>query len=74
MTDDAPIDLAAKRPRAAKCPICGRPSTPDAKPFCSTRCREVDLARWFNEVYRVPVEADGDEDEEAVAAGRGEEG
>lgn len=37
------------------CPICGRPTTAAARPFCSSRCADVDLARWLNEAYRVPV-------------------
>ena len=28
------------------CPICGRPSQPATRPFCSPRCRAVDLGRW----------------------------
>lgn len=32
-------------------------------PFCSERCRLVDLGRWLGETYRVPVESD-DPDEE----------
>lgn len=37
------------------CPICGRPisaGSPEA-PFCSPRCRKVDLGRWLGERYRV---------------------
>jgi len=26
----------------------------EAFPFCSARCRAVDLARWFTGSYRVP--------------------
>jgi hypothetical protein len=39
-----------------KCPICGKPTewvdNPN-RPFCSERCRIVDLARWSSEDYRV---------------------
>jgi len=38
------------------CPICGKPlSLVDAPrgPFCSDRCRQVDLGRWLGERYRV---------------------
>jgi endogenous inhibitor of DNA gyrase (YacG/DUF329 family) len=42
------------------CPICDRPAAPrkdnPAFPFCSPRCRTVDLGKWLNEEYRVPVE------------------
>lgn len=48
---------------AAGCPICSRPvEDPRHRPFCSARCRRVDLGRWFGEAYRVPVD---DEDDEA---------
>ncbi|MCS6890313.1 MAG: DNA gyrase inhibitor YacG [Rhodovarius sp.] len=37
------------------CPICGRPAAPrPLAPFCSERCRRVDLARWLTEAYRLP--------------------
>ena len=26
------------------------------RPFCSERCRLLDLGRWANEEYRVPVQ------------------
>jgi endogenous inhibitor of DNA gyrase (YacG/DUF329 family) len=46
----------AEEPRRAKCPICGRPTEPAHKPFCSRRCADVDLHRWLSGVYRVPTE------------------
>jgi hypothetical protein len=39
-------------PRA--CPICGNARAPSHVPFCSQRCRDRDLARWFNDSYAVP--------------------
>ena len=35
------------------CPSCKRPSPAGTKhfPFCSDRCRLVDLGRWFKEDY-----------------------
>lgn len=47
--------------RAPTCPICGKPIAADREPprfhpFCSARCAEVDLGRWFGETYRVPAE------------------
>lgn len=52
-----------------RCPICkgpvrGRPENPDF-PFCSHRCRMIDLGNWFGGAYRVP-ERYLDEEEEAV--------
>jgi endogenous inhibitor of DNA gyrase (YacG/DUF329 family) len=41
------------------------------RPFCSARCRDVDLGRWFGEVYTVPaVEPGYDEDEAPDAPDR----
>ena len=37
------------------CPICARPTLPSLRPFCSTRCADIDLGRWFNETYAVPA-------------------
>ncbi len=47
------------------CPICGKPRTEAAAPFCSKRCADVDLHRWLQGVYAVPaVEDDGDAENE----------
>ncbi|MBC7338049.1 MAG: DNA gyrase inhibitor YacG, partial [Clostridia bacterium] len=37
-----------------RCPICGKqfdPETTDAMPFCSRRCKLIDLRRWLDEEY-----------------------
>jgi uncharacterized protein len=47
---------------AKKCPICGKPSTEASKPFCSERCRDVDLNRWLSDSYSIPAGKDDDED------------
>ena len=38
------------------CPICGKASLPDYRPFCSRRCADVDLGRWLTESYRIPAD------------------
>jgi len=53
---------SGKRP-ARKCPICGKPATEASKPFCSERCRDVDLNRWLSDSYRIPAK-DDEEDAE----------
>ncbi len=40
--------------KPAPCPICKRPAQPKFRPFCSARCAEIDLGRWFAEDYRIP--------------------
>jgi endogenous inhibitor of DNA gyrase (YacG/DUF329 family) len=41
-------------PTQGGCPICGRPVERQFAPFCSARCKQVDLNRWLSEVYIVP--------------------
>jgi uncharacterized protein len=38
------------------CPICGKRSVPRHQPFCSSRCADIDLGRWFKGAYRVETE------------------
>jgi len=49
-------------PRLAPCPICGKPLVQQFRPFCSGRCRDVDLNRWLKGVYAIPVTESDDED------------
>ncbi|MBI5280227.1 MAG: DNA gyrase inhibitor YacG [Candidatus Solibacter usitatus] len=41
-----------------KCPICKKEVRFGAPlmPFCSERCRLIDLGNWSDETYRIPVE------------------
>jgi endogenous inhibitor of DNA gyrase (YacG/DUF329 family) len=54
MTSTPPGDPAgpARRPR---CPVCGAPTDPRTRPFCSRRCADVDLHRWLSGRYAIPV-------------------
>ncbi|MFN3595424.1 MAG: DNA gyrase inhibitor YacG [Thiobacillaceae bacterium] len=49
-----------KPPRRVNCPTCGQPVEwrPENRwrPFCSERCKLIDLGSWAAERYRVPVE------------------
>lgn len=48
-----------------RCPICARLPDPAARPplpFCSRRCAQIDLGRWLNEEYRIPVADEEPED------------
>ena len=55
-------------PRTVRCPTCGTGVewTPQSKwrPFCSERCKLIDLGAWANESYRVPAVERDDDDEE----------
>jgi uncharacterized protein len=55
----APSKGAAKGKR---CPICGRPASEEAPPFCSPRCQDVDLNRWLSGSYVIPARDDEAED------------
>jgi uncharacterized protein len=50
---------SANSPRP--CPICGKPPTPQNRPFCSARCARIDLGRWLKGNYRIPTEEAPDE-------------
>jgi endogenous inhibitor of DNA gyrase (YacG/DUF329 family) len=42
------------------CPLCQKPTEHAFRPFCSQRCKQVDLGRWFQETYRIPSEEEED--------------
>jgi len=78
MSDEKPVTLATAGKPGSRCPICRRPTQRETRPFCSPRCRDIDLSRWLGGVYAVPkVELDeGDEDllEDLARAAEREEG
>jgi endogenous inhibitor of DNA gyrase (YacG/DUF329 family) len=40
-----------------QCPICNKPlQTQNYLPFCSERCKLIDLGAWVSERYRLPAE------------------
>ncbi|SDF28769.1 hypothetical protein SAMN04488105_11668 [Salipiger thiooxidans] len=49
------------------CPICGKPTEPKYRPFCSKRCADVDLAKWVSGSYAIPS-TDPEDMEEAIEA------
>lgn len=61
----------------ARCPICKGEAKARAKnpsfPFCSPRCKTIDLGHWMSETYRVPGDG-GDADDGDAGDGGGEEG
>ena len=58
----------APEKRARKCPICGKPVETAFRPFCSARCRDVDLAHWLGGTYAISGgSADADEDGDSAA-------
>lgn len=54
------------KPRLVRCPACGgdsvyAPSNP-YRPFCSERCKNMDLGAWASESFRVPEAPPREED------------
>jgi endogenous inhibitor of DNA gyrase (YacG/DUF329 family) len=42
-----------------RCSVCGNlfdPNHSTAMPFCSSRCKSIDLGRWLDERYSLPIE------------------
>ncbi|MBU3909338.1 MAG: DNA gyrase inhibitor YacG [Gammaproteobacteria bacterium] len=50
--------------RSVRCPICGAAVVwglqSKFRPFCSERCRQIDLGAWASDGYCVPGEASSD--------------
>lgn len=55
------------KPPVVICPHCGKEHRWDTnnafRPFCSERCKMIDLGRWANEEYRVAQPPEQDEQE-----------
>jgi endogenous inhibitor of DNA gyrase (YacG/DUF329 family) len=53
------------------CPICAQSAAPRpqnrAFPFCSPRCKAVDLGKWLGEEYRLRSSGASQSDEESTA-------
>jgi uncharacterized protein len=62
------VPPAAEKPsgaggrKARLCPICGKPAQDATRPFCSSRCRDVDLNRWLSGTYILPGSENDQED------------
>ena len=55
------MDNINPRSKTVACPTCGGLSVYAPanvfRPFCSERCKNVDLGAWASESFRVPTEA-----------------
>jgi len=59
-----------------RCPVCDAPvnlETTPTVPFCSDRCRLIDLGRWLDEGSALPEPPRADDDESPCAAPPGAE-
>jgi endogenous inhibitor of DNA gyrase (YacG/DUF329 family) len=58
-------DPTVVKPRLVRCPACGGDSVYGPgnryRPFCSERCKNLDLGAWASEEFRVPDAAPPDD-------------
>lgn len=50
-----------------RCPICKKMTTWEEnpwRPFCSERCKLIDLGAWASDEYKIPGKKEEEEDEE----------
>lgn len=67
MTDEQNKSSVTPLRKTQPCPECKRPSTREDYPFCSDRCRSLDLSRWLKGSYAIPVADDeSNADEEGL--------
>lgn len=66
-TSAEPASVPGERspPLSRPCPICGKPAERAFRPFCSSRCADVDLNRWLSGTYAVPGEPVANDDDPA---------
>jgi endogenous inhibitor of DNA gyrase (YacG/DUF329 family) len=49
-----------------RCLVCDQLFSPEhstSLPFCSPRCKQIDLSRWLDERYSMPIERAEDPDD-----------
>nr|WP_068088417.1 DNA gyrase inhibitor YacG [Pseudovibrio stylochi] len=56
-----------RKKQKPKCPICKQPATDGFKPFCSDRCKNIDLNRWLSDSYAIPASSEEQDPEELIA-------
>jgi endogenous inhibitor of DNA gyrase (YacG/DUF329 family) len=55
------------------CPLCGKPTIANYRPFCSRLCANHDLINWIDGKYAIPaseeesdeIDSEGNPDQEA---------
>ncbi|MEC5289630.1 DNA gyrase inhibitor YacG [Aurantimonas sp. C2-6-R+9] len=59
-----PATVTPLRPKR-RCPECGRAAGRENYPFCSARCKTVDLHRWLSGSYVIPATEEEPSDPQA---------
>jgi endogenous inhibitor of DNA gyrase (YacG/DUF329 family) len=60
---DAKDNISPLR-KPVPCPNCGQTSHRESYPFCSKRCADVDLNRWFSGSYAIAANEANDEEDD----------
>lgn len=71
MTLAPPWALNTEMPERLRCPICHQECSREGnpfRPFCSERCRLVDLGNWLGERYRISGAPAGEESDDSAEA------
>lgn len=59
--------IMTKKQSVVICPQCGKEviwnNDSPYRPFCSERCKLIDLGQWATESYRIPLSENGTEEE-----------
>lgn len=66
---DKPAQKVTPLRKPVPCPVCKAQSSRAHYPFCSRRCADIDLNRWFSGVYAVPGAAGPDDGAEGGGNG-----
>ncbi|MDR2014599.1 MAG: DNA gyrase inhibitor YacG [Azoarcus sp.] len=64
-------DVSEAGRRLVRCPRCGKETEWSGvnpyRPFCSVRCKQIDLGAWASGEYRIAGSAEGEESEASDA-------
>jgi hypothetical protein len=55
--------------KPVRCPICGKAAADGYRPFCSKRCADIDLGKWFSGRYAVAGREEDEGDEGSPESG-----
>jgi endogenous inhibitor of DNA gyrase (YacG/DUF329 family) len=76
MSSSSSRSATSEKKKVVGCPQCGAPVAWDPanpfRPFCSERCKMIDLGAWATESYRIPIQEENEslEDEEQGGGAR----
>ena len=48
------VNVNTPKKTESQCPICGKQTVHEYRPFCSKQCADIDLGRWLKGIYATP--------------------